>query len=139
MSKQMVDTINIIKEEEGFVSFAETQRHLLMIGIAKMRPKYMQRHSTTPIEERVEEENLADKVEQMGAKRVDKMGNPDPEGGYLIYKSYTLVPGNPPKLGIVEEKNPVSMIDNLIENQFTGGTKTEIENIIKSNNYIEIK
>lgn len=149
----MIAEINDSIAVEGYTSFNDAVRSLVRTGLRKVSPAYVSKKTPpkTPLEkikekkqadkyiDELERKELLAKVKKMGGEIVDKDGRPDAEGGYIKYKTFAYVPGNPPRIAIGEEKNPLSIIDEIIDTQYSGATKNKIDEVLASGNYEKIK
>lgn len=156
LSTGLIERIEEVQNDKHLRSFTATVEHLLLYAMDKMYPAYTAKQSTprkTEVEklmekeeakkymEKMEYEEQMEAVRQMGAIVTDKHGIEDANGTYFTYTIYTLMPGRaePRSIVFTKETNPLWMAPEMAEKQYEGGTKEEIDQIIKSGNYREMK
>jgi hypothetical protein len=127
------DSIAEIKERYGYPTDNETIRALLIAGISKIQPEYVrvqaQRMNKTAPKDPIEEARTLCTGFMKGTL-VDMNGNKDTNGGYCSFAKYEVMPGNPRKVMVVQEKQPLTELESEKHYKYRGGSVEEIEEII---------
>lgn len=144
MTDQMIESIKDVREEFGFLTETQTILFLIHNGIQKVLPPYLKKPKKTETEKAIEKKQAEEfaekkafekenaKIDYMMGQRVNRDGFSDAYGQYVKYKTYSYLPGNPPRIAITEVKNPITLIDVELERQFEGASREEILNLIEN-------
>jgi metal-responsive CopG/Arc/MetJ family transcriptional regulator len=143
--------IEEVQEAEGFMSFSETVRFLIKMGLMKTKPAYtrstsqprktevekiVEKKEAEKIARKLEFEEYKEKVASIGGITTDNNGNPNATGDYYMFTRYTKGQyGNPPRILVNKIINHSSEIDYDVEKQFSNTTLNELISIIESENY----
>ena len=103
--------------------------------------KLLEKKEAERLAEQMERVEQMEAVKEMNAIITDKHGNEDPNGTYFKYTIYSLMPSKqkPRSIAFTHEINPIWMAPELAEKQYEGGTKQEIDALIASGEYREMK